>query len=141
MKCDTIPYLSGFIEVSSGIHPSCVNIESLELHGGIDLRGVTWVSDASISESDIYGNTELELTAEQARRMAQALMAAAEAAEAEYAQMRTCEECDSEYRGVASFMETLCPECAHHLHDYPNCNHEFETRSCKLCSLERTKSG
>jgi len=111
------------------------------MYGGTDLRGVTWVSDTSISESDVYGNVELELIAEQARRMAQALMAAAEAATAEYAQMKTCEKCDSEDRGVASFMETLCPECAHHYYDYPNCNHEFETERCKLCSLERTKSG
>ena len=37
-----------------------------------------------------------------------------------------CDECGSEYLRSSSNMMSLCPECAHVVYGYPNCNHVFE---------------
>ena len=30
-------------------------------------------------------------------------------------------------------MTELCPDCAHKLYGYPNCEHEFENGNCTKC--------
>jgi predicted nucleic acid-binding Zn-ribbon protein len=40
----------------------------------------------------------------------------------------TCDECGSRYFAEASRMTALCPECAHHLYGYENCDHAFVAR-------------
>jgi len=44
-----------------------------------------------------------------------------------------CTECKSEYYQHSSNMTSLCPECAHVLYGYENCNHQFENGRCIKC--------
>jgi len=44
-----------------------------------------------------------------------------------------CSECDSEYFTNSSEMTNLCPECAHKIYGYQNCDHEFKGGSCIKC--------
>ena len=44
-----------------------------------------------------------------------------------------CDECESLYCLGASGMRALCPECAHQLYGYANCEHEFENHRCRKC--------
>ena len=44
-----------------------------------------------------------------------------------------CEECGSKYLASKSKMASLCPECAHVLYGYENCDHVFENGKCALC--------
>lgn len=44
-----------------------------------------------------------------------------------------CDECGSEYLKSSSKMDSLCPECAHILYGYPNCEHVFEDGRCIHC--------
>ncbi len=70
-------YRKGFIEVTPAIQDGCVNIESWDIDPDTSLDDVTWVDDPSIPDSCAMANTELELAAEQARSLAEALLAAA----------------------------------------------------------------
>ena len=44
-----------------------------------------------------------------------------------------CDECESEYHKDSSEMMDLCPDCAHNLYGYPNCEHKFENGKCIKC--------
>lgn len=44
-----------------------------------------------------------------------------------------CDECKSEFYDDSSPMKNLCPECAHILYEYENCNHKFENQRCIKC--------
>jgi predicted RNA-binding Zn-ribbon protein involved in translation (DUF1610 family) len=44
-----------------------------------------------------------------------------------------CSECKSEFYVATSEMKGLCPECAHHLYDYKNCDHQIENGRCVKC--------
>lgn len=76
IKCDSIAYRQGFIEVTSGIHEGCVNIEMWDIAADASLGDVTWVDDRAIPDSSIIANTEIELSTEQARSLAEALLVA-----------------------------------------------------------------
>ncbi len=45
----------------------------------------------------------------------------------------TCVECGSEFLRSKSKMKELCPECAHRLYGYENCNHIFKNGKCVIC--------
>ena len=79
IACDRIPYRKGFIEITAGVHPHCVNVETYEIAAGWErpLRQLLDVPDQAI-----VGNTEIELTVSLARDLAAALLRAADAAEA-----------------------------------------------------------
>gem|GEM_PF-652655 len=47
--------------------------------------------------------------------------------------INTCDECISEYYPDTSQMTNLCPECAHVLYGYENCEHEFANERCIKC--------
>ena len=81
IKCDSVAYRKGFIEVTPGIHDSCINIETWDIEADTSLANASWVDDSTIPESSVLANTELELTAEQARDLATALLAAADSVE------------------------------------------------------------
>ena len=51
-----------------------------------------------------------------------------------------CDECGSEYLASKSKMASLCPECAHVLYGYENCNHVFEDGKCTLCLWDGSQS-
>lgn len=46
---------------------------------------------------------------------------------------QTCEECNSLFYEDTSKMVSLCPECAHHLYCYENCEHHFVEGRCEKC--------
>lgn len=48
-------------------------------------------------------------------------------------EIRSCNECKSEYYIDSSRMGGLCPECSHILYNYENCIHQFENGRCKKC--------
>ena len=48
-------------------------------------------------------------------------------------ELRTCDECESEYYSETSEMDKLCPNCSHYLYGYDNCQHVFENGRCKFC--------
>ncbi|MFW6084894.1 MAG: hypothetical protein ACODAA_06745 [Gemmatimonadota bacterium] len=56
-----------------------VNLEAWHVAGRVDLTNVAWLSDDLAD--DVVGNTELELTPAEARRVARLLVEAAERAE------------------------------------------------------------
>ena len=80
VRCDTVKYRQGFIEVVGQIHPGLVNVETWEVSAEADITGLDVDSD-SLTDDDFVANTELELTPQQARSLAAALVAAADAAE------------------------------------------------------------
>ena len=51
-----------------------------------------------------------------------------------------CDECGSEYLASTSKMASLCPECAHVLYGYENCNHVFKDGKCTLCLWDGSRS-
>lgn len=51
-----------------------------------------------------------------------------------------CDECGSEFLKTTSKMNRLCPECAHILYGYPNCNHVFKNGKCIYCFWSGKKS-
>ncbi|TWT91791.1 hypothetical protein Pla108_42010 [Botrimarina colliarenosi] len=51
-----------------------------------------------------------------------------------------CDECGSEYRAETSSMDQLCPECAHRLYSYPNCEHDFVDGRCRTCGWDGSES-
>jgi hypothetical protein len=79
VKCNSISYRKGFIEVTPGIHVGCVNIETWEIAIDTSLDSAAWVDHPSVADTSILANTELELTAQQARSLAKALLEAADA--------------------------------------------------------------
>lgn len=51
-----------------------------------------------------------------------------------------CDECGSEYLGSTSQMTMLCPECAHILYGYQNCDHKFKDGKCIFCFWDGSRS-
>ena len=51
-----------------------------------------------------------------------------------------CDECGSLFFKGTSKMEALCPECAHMLYGYPNCDHNFQNGRCVHCYWDGSKS-
>ena len=51
-----------------------------------------------------------------------------------------CDECGSEYLAATSKMASLCPECAHVLYGYENCDHVFKDGKCTLCLWDGSRS-
>jgi predicted RNA-binding Zn-ribbon protein involved in translation (DUF1610 family) len=48
--------------------------------------------------------------------------------------IKICNECKSDFYKDSSLMENLCPECAHILYGYENCEHDFTNQKCcKKC--------
>ncbi|MEM1177744.1 MAG: hypothetical protein AAGM22_05335 [Acidobacteriota bacterium] len=74
LKYASNPERQGFIELTPGIHPGCVNVETWHLGAESDLTGASWVTDLSDTAPQL-GNTEIELSVHEARRLAQALRA------------------------------------------------------------------
>ena len=48
-------------------------------------------------------------------------------------EINVCTECKSEYYAHTSKMTSLCPECAHVLYGYENCDHQFRDGRCIKC--------
>jgi hypothetical protein len=80
VRCDAVKYRQGFIEVISQIHPGLVNVETWQVDAEADISGLYPESDG-LTDDNFVANTELELTPAQARSLAAAMVAAANAVE------------------------------------------------------------
>lgn len=69
IKCNTIPYRKGFIEVEASIHPGCINIETWDIHPEKDISSSSSVGSAGLSDSDVTGVTEIELNIKEAESL------------------------------------------------------------------------
>ena len=55
-------------------------------------------------------------------------------------ELAVCDECGSLFFKGSSQMMGLCPECAHILYGYPNCDHHFQDGRCVNCYWDGSKS-
>ncbi len=55
-------------------------------------------------------------------------------------ELAVCDECGSLFFKGSSQMMGLCPECAHVLYGYPNCDHHFQDGRCVNCYWDGSKS-
>lgn len=55
-------------------------------------------------------------------------------------EIKTCDECGSEFYTVASKMNGLCPECSSVLYGYPKCDHTMVNGRCSKCYWDGNKS-
>ena len=55
-------------------------------------------------------------------------------------ELKTCDECKSEYYPHTSKMNNLCPECSYILCGYDNCVHEFINERCIKCFWDGSRS-
>jgi hypothetical protein len=78
--CNNVSYRSGFVEVIPNVHPGHVNVEVWNLHPDHDRR-TTDIADNYIADTDVTGNTEIELNIIQAKALVRLLTMAIEAAE------------------------------------------------------------
>ena len=83
LRCCSIRYRQGFFEVTSNTHPGLVNLEAGDVSPDCDLASIEWVDDDALLDEDVQANTELELTPAEARALGNALLEAADDAEAE----------------------------------------------------------
>ena len=51
-----------------------------------------------------------------------------------------CSECESRFLKTSSKMVALCPECAHVIYGYPNCEHVFKNGRCVICHWDGSRS-
>ena len=56
------------------------------------------------------------------------------------AELAICDECGSLFFKGSSQMMGLCPECAHVLYGYPNCDHHFQDGRCVNCYWDGSES-
>jgi hypothetical protein len=80
VRCDAVKYRQDFIEVIGQIHPGLVNVETWQACVDADITGL-YPDSEGLNDDDFNANIELELTPEQARSLAAALVAAADAVE------------------------------------------------------------
>lgn len=76
IQCTGIPYRQGFIEVQPNIHEGFINIETWMVNSNIKLNKEVPNLTSIQNDSDITGNTELELTFDQAIELVTALQVA-----------------------------------------------------------------
>jgi len=72
IKCDAVQYRQGFIEVAN-IHGGCVNLEVWNVHPDKSIAAAALVASASISDTDVVANTEIELSVAQAKELVRQL--------------------------------------------------------------------
>ena len=70
-----VPYRKGHIEVSN-VHKGCVNVEMWSIHPDVSPR-LSRTGNLDYEDGEVTSNVELELTADEARELADGLLAAA----------------------------------------------------------------
>ena len=68
IRCYTVVYRQGYIEVQTEIHNKCINIETWLINPDIDISNRE-LTDEEISDEDIVANTEIELNLENAESL------------------------------------------------------------------------
>ncbi|KZN70448.1 hypothetical protein [Pseudoalteromonas luteoviolacea] len=72
IKCNSINYRKGYIEVLGGIHDECINLEVWNIHPDVDITSVD-LGDESFPENAVASNTEIELSLEKAELLIEQL--------------------------------------------------------------------
>lgn len=69
IKCTGIQYRQEFIDIQTNIHDGFINIETWMVSPSVNLEKSHDIADANIKDTDIIGNTELEISISQARQL------------------------------------------------------------------------
>jgi hypothetical protein len=77
--CSAIPYRQGFVEVMN-VHAGCVNLEVWSIHPDTDIAEA-FLESPSLPDAAVIGNTEVELSVQEAKRLIQFLEMAIDQAE------------------------------------------------------------
>ncbi|KZN39396.1 hypothetical protein N480_00775 [Pseudoalteromonas luteoviolacea S2607] len=72
IKCNSINYRKGYIEVLGGIHDECINLEVWNIHPDVDITSAG-LGDESFPENAVASNTEIELSLEKAELLIEQL--------------------------------------------------------------------
>ena len=80
IKCRSVAYRQGFIEVTPNIHMGLVNLEIWGVRAECDLSSIELDGD-ELTDSDVEANCELELSADEVRRLIDQLQQALAEAE------------------------------------------------------------
>ena len=75
IKCNSVEYRKGYIEVLAGIHDECVNLEVWNIQPEVDISSAD-LGDESLLEDAVVSNTEIELSLEKAELLIQLLTTA-----------------------------------------------------------------
>lgn len=75
VMCDSISYRKGYIDVSPEIHEGCVNLEVTNIHPEVDIFNVD-IGEDEIADETFTGNTEIELSVENAEELVRVLQEA-----------------------------------------------------------------
>lgn len=75
VRCENIGYRQGFIEVIPNIHRGYINIETWMISPEIKITDID-ISEGSIADKNIVGNTEIEMSIDQAEMLIQLIQAA-----------------------------------------------------------------
>ncbi|MEZ5653437.1 MAG: hypothetical protein R3E87_23120 [Burkholderiaceae bacterium] len=80
IKCRSVVYRQGFIEVTPNIHEGLVNLEIWGVRAECDLSSIELDGD-ELTDSDVEANCELELAADEVRQLIKQLQQALARAE------------------------------------------------------------
>lgn len=61
IKCNSIEYRKGFVEVRGDIHNDCINVETWNIDPDVNITNVN-LEDNSLKDESIIANTEIELS-------------------------------------------------------------------------------
>ena len=75
IKCNNVNYRKGYIEVVSGIHEGCVNLEVTVIYPDVDITDLD-LCDDGMSDDAVIGNAEIELNIEEAEALVRLLQEA-----------------------------------------------------------------
>lgn len=78
IKCNSVNYRKGYIEVSGDIHEGCINIETWNIHPDSDISGSVF---DQLSDKAFLANTEIELSVDNAKELLKLLQEAITEAE------------------------------------------------------------
>jgi len=72
IKCNSIDYRKGYVEVRGDIHPNCINLEIWNIHPDIDISELDLGDDAMPDEA-VIANTEIEFSIKKAEDLVRQL--------------------------------------------------------------------
>jgi len=71
IRCNSISYRQGYIEIQANIHPGCINLEAWNVGSEFDIADPDALS--ALPGEAITGNIELELSVPEAEQLIKAL--------------------------------------------------------------------
>ena len=81
LKCNSVDYRKGYIEVAPNIHPNCVNIELWEIRAEKDINNLSFDDESAFVDEDVISNIEFELSVQETKALINKLSKAIEEVE------------------------------------------------------------